>query len=126
MANVALLHHQLNDGRGGNRIKAACWRVVQNQVRLRDDSSRNRNAPPHTTGEFRRKLRDGLFKSDELKRFYNTRMGLILWDSVLMKAIGYVVFDRERVKERGFLKNHADAGPQLEELRLGHHRDVLA
>ena len=43
-----------------------------------------------------------------------------------MQAIGDVIFHRERVEQRRLLKDHADAGAELEQIVLAHRRDLLA
>ena len=50
----------------------------------------------------------------------------VVGDFFLDELVGDVVADGEGVKERAFLKDHADAGAQGEELFLGHCGDFFA
>ena len=64
--------------------------------------------------------------STNLKGLDDALVGLFFGDLLFVEAVGHVVFDGEGVEERGFLKDHADARAQLEEIGLAHAGDVLA
>ena len=70
---------------------------------------------------------------DAMERIAPTRLaapwdnvGLLVGDTIFVKAIGHIVFYGKGVKESGFLKDHTDARAKFEEVGLTHAGNVLA
>ena len=67
-----------------------------------------------------------LAELDEVEDLFDAGAGLGFGDVIFVEAVGYVVLDGEGVEEGGLLKDHADAGAELEEVVLGHGGDLFA
>ncbi len=65
VGDIALLDDEVDDGGRGDRVEAACGRVIKNQVGLCNDGTGDRDATAHSPGEFRGKLCESVFKLNE-------------------------------------------------------------
>ena len=116
VGGVALLDDEVDDGGGGDWVEAAGGGVVEDEVGFGDDGAGDGDAAAHASGELGGELVDGVGELDELEDLFDAGAGLRFGDVVLVEAVGYVVFDRERIEEGGLLEDHADACAKLEEL----------
>src|SRR5262249_50023357 len=102
--DVALLHDELDDGRGGDWIQAAGRRIVQENFRVCDDGASDAYAPSHAPRELRGKLVDRVFELDEAQDFANARLYLLLRQLFLYQPEGHVVAHGQRVEQSALLK----------------------
>jgi len=126
LGDVALFDDEVDDGGGGDGVEAAGGGVVKDEVGIGDDGAGDGDAAAHSSGEFGGELFDGVFEGDELERFDDAAVDLLLGDVIFVKAVGDVVTDGEGVEEGRLLEDHADAAAEFEEVDFGHGGDVVA
>ena len=126
LGDVALFDDEVDDGGGGDGVEAAGGGVVEDEIGMGDDGAGDGDAAAHSSGEFGRDLIDGVFEGDELERFDDAAVDLLLGDVIFVKAVGDVVTDGEGVEEGRLLEDHADAAAEFEEVDFGHGGDVVA
>jgi len=126
LGDVALLDDEVNDSGGGDGIEAAGGGVVEDEIGMGDDGAGDGDAAAHSSGEFGGDFIDGVFEGDELERFDDAAVNLLLGDAVFVEAVGDVVTDGEGVEESRLLEDHADAAAEFEEVDFGHRGDVVA
>ncbi len=98
-------------------IEAGGGRIVENDRRTIDQRASDRNAAAHAAGKLGGKFVDGLLHLDETQRFADARLDFVFGDVFFAKAEGDVVVHIERIEERAFLKNEADAAAENREAR---------
>ncbi len=126
LGDVALLDDEVDDGGGGDGVEAAGGGVVEDEVGLGDDGTRDGDATAHASGELGGKLLDSVFELDEAERLDDAGVNLFFGETIFVKTVGDVIADGERVEEGGLLEDHADVAAKFEEIDLAHVGDVLA
>ena len=97
--DITLLNDQLDDGRGSDRVKAAGWGVIQNEVRAGDDGTCDLYSAAHSSRQLRRKLVNRVRQLHKVQHLFDSRVSFLRGDVVFVEAVGYVVLYGEGVEE---------------------------
>src|ERR1700743_2551075 len=124
--DVALFDDQLNVGGGGKGVETAGGGIIEQQVWPIDNRAGNGNAPTHASGKLGGEFVECVFELDEAQSLDDTLVYFFFRQVLFHKPVSGVVANGERIEERAFLENDANARAQLEQLLLRHSADFFS
>src|SRR5688572_18513110 len=126
VVDVSQSNDEFVDLSRGYRIQSGSGLVVQHNRRLANQGPRERHAALHAAGQFRRHLVDCVFEANESKALAHALLDFVIVRSDLVKPVGHVLPNGQRVEESGFLEYHSHALSHSDHLSLIEPGNVLA
>src|SRR5208337_4620023 len=124
--NVAQPQYERDDGLRGDRVESCRGRIVEHYGWTIDNRASDGNPAAHPSGKLRGQLVQGVTQLHEFQNLAHARLDLLLVHMILAQPVSDVFADRERVKQRAFLKHKADLAAQRQQSVFSHARHALA